>query len=142
MRHYFCKLLGTDKPIFHAFSKFLSRNASHPTLSPVHDFLAHSLILHAIMRSPPFSSINQANGKLLSTKATWPYFATIHCRGTRYCPCADFLALIRMAEVGTRFQDHGTTSWLMSGDLPAPKTEFGAPYWLASGWTYLQSWTV
>jgi len=41
-------------------------------------------------------------------------------------PLRGFPALIRMTALGARFQGHGTTSWLMSGDLQAPKTEFGA----------------
>ena len=37
-RYYFCKLLGTDKPVFHACSNPAPINASHPTLSAINDF--------------------------------------------------------------------------------------------------------
>jgi hypothetical protein len=113
-RYYFRKLLKTDKPlVFHACSNPAPKIASHLTLSAINDFPARSPTLHGLKHS-----------FLMSSRA---YFTEICCGLARSRPLRGFPALIRMAELGPRFQGHGIASWLMSGDLPAPKTGFGAP---------------
>jgi hypothetical protein len=109
------------------------KNANHHTLSAINDFLASPR--SSMASNTHLLHLPHQPGRLRKT-LHGAYFAEICCGLTRSFPLRRFPALIRMVELGSRFQGHGTTFWLMSGDGIWSSVVVGF------GLAYLRSWSV